>query len=170
MAPVIQLVPGLDARCVAKVEADSAVLVRAVPQWWSRNYKWEGASFACGKRASDGTVPFTWKVAGLGIAGEGRIGPPGARGLTWEWHLAAERAWAVEGEPGAKQPHGGLTFFLDLKADARRGCTAEPVLKGDKTGFTWELLPGKTLAILFGSSLRSFLNVASRGMSLLRGP
>ena len=155
VAPVIQLEPGLDARWVAKVEADSAVLLRAVPQWWARNYKWQGASFVCGKRASDGTVPFAWNVAGLGIAGEGRIAPPGGKGLTWEWHLTAEKAWPVEGEPGAKQPHGGLTFFLDLKAAARRGCTAEPVLKGDKTGFTWELLPGKTLSVSFSVPLAS---------------
>ena len=153
--PTIVLEPGLDARSVAKVEADSAVLVRVVPQWWSRNYKWQGVSFVCAKRASDGAVPFAWKVPGLGITGQGRIGPSGGRALTWQWHLTAGKAWPVEGEPGAKQPHGGLTFFLDLKAAARRGCTAVPVLKDDKTGFTWQLLPGKTMAVSFSVPLAS---------------
>ena len=154
-APAIVLEPGLDARWVAKVEADSAVLVRVVPQWWSRNYKWEGVSFVCARRASDGAVPFAWKVPGLGIAGQGRIGPSGGRALTWQWHLTAGKAWPVEGEPGAKQPHGGLTFFLDLKAAARRGCTSDPVLKDDRTGFTWQVLPGKTMAVSFSVPLAS---------------
>ena len=104
---------------------------------------------------ADGNTPFAWNVAGLGIAGEGRISEVGSRGLKWEWHLTAGKTWPVEGEPGAKQPHGGLTFFLDLKAAARRGCTADPVLKTDKTGFTWELLPGKTMEVSFSVPLAS---------------
>jgi hypothetical protein len=79
--PVITLEPGLDTRCLAKVEADSAGLVRIVPQWWSRNYRWEGVRFTCDKHAPDGTVPFTWKVPGLHIAGEGSIGPSGGRAV-----------------------------------------------------------------------------------------
>ena len=149
----ITLEPGLDARCLAKVEADSAGLVRIVPQWWARNYRWQGVSFACRKRAADGSVPFAWKVPGLGIAGEGRIGPSGGKALTWQWHLTAGKDWPVEGEPGAKQPHGGLTVFLDLKTAARRGCKAEPVLKDDKTGFRWELLPGRTMTVSFSVPL-----------------
>ncbi len=44
--------------------------------------------------------------------------------MQWEWHLTTEKAWPVQGEPGSKQPHGGLTFFLDLKSPARRGATS----------------------------------------------
>ena len=151
--PTITLEPGLDTRCLAKVEADSAGLARIVPQWWSRNFRWEGVSFACAQRAADGSVPFAWKVPGLGIAGEGRIGPASGRALTWQWRLTAGKDWPVEGQPGAKQPHGGLTVFLDLNAAARRGCKAEPVLKDDKTGFTWKILPGRTLVVTFSVPL-----------------
>lgn len=72
-SPVIQLVPGQDARCVAAVSVDSAGLVRAVPQWWSRRYRWEGVNFACEKRAQDGSTPFTWKVPGFGISAVCRL-------------------------------------------------------------------------------------------------
>ncbi len=44
---------------------------------------------------------------------------------------------------------------MDLNSAARRGATAEPVLKPDKTGFTWELLPGKTVAVRFSIPLAS---------------
>jgi hypothetical protein len=153
--PVLTLEPGHSANPIAKIEADSAGLLRVVPQWWARQYQWVSASFVCAKRAADGHIPFAWKVAGLGIAGDGNISPAGTTGLTWQWHLSAERAWPVEGESGAKQAHGGLTFLLDLKAAARRGCTADPLLKADKTGFTWELLPGKTIEVSFAAPLAS---------------
>jgi hypothetical protein len=151
--PLIQLEPGLDAGCVAQVSVDSARLVRAVPQWWARQYKWEGIRFACNKRGPDGSVPFTWNVPGLGITGGGSIVNAGLGAAQWKWQLAAEKEWPVMGEPGAKQPHGGLSFFLDLKSAARRSCTADPVLKADKTGFTWEVTPGKTIAVGFSTPL-----------------
>ncbi len=151
--PILQVEPGLDARCVAQVSVDSARLIRAVPQWWSRDYQWQGARFTCSQRTADGSVPFTWDVPGLGIAGRGRIVNTGAGSVQWEWRLTAEKEWPVEGEPGARQPHGGLTFFLDLKAAARRGCTADPVLKADNTGFTWEVTPGRTIAVSFSTPL-----------------
>jgi len=151
--PLIQLEPGLDARCVAQVSVDSARLIRAVPQWWSRQFKWEGVRFACDRRAADGSIPFTWEVPGLGIAGGGAIVNVNAGAGQWNWHLTAEREWPMEGEAGARQPHGGLTFFLDLKSAARRGCTADPVLQADRTGFTWEVTPGKSVAVRFSTPL-----------------
>lgn len=151
--PVMELEPGLDARCVARVSVDSAWLVRAVPQWWSRQFKWEGVRFTCDQRAPDGSIPFTWNVPGLSIAGRGEIVSAGTDALRWKWRLAAEKQWPVEGEPGARQPHGGLTFFLDLKSPARRGCTADPVLKADRTGFAWEVTPGKTIVVRFSTPL-----------------
>ena len=151
--PIIQLEPGLDARCVAQVNVDSARLVRAVPQWWARQFKWEGLRFTCSQRAPDGSVPFTWNVPGLGINGGGAIVNAGVRSAQWKWHLTAETEWPIVGEPGARQAHGGLTFFLDLKTVARRGCTADPILKADKTGFTWEVTPGKTVTVGFSTPL-----------------
>lgn len=153
--PIIQLEPGLDARCVAQVNVDSVPLVRVAPQWWSRQFKWEGVRVTCDKRTADGSVPFTWNVPGLGITGEGAICHPRANAAQWQWHLAAEREWPVQGQPGSKQPHGGLTFFLDLKTAARRGCTTDPVLKPGKTGFAWEVTPGKTVTVGFATPLAS---------------
>ena len=64
----------MNARCVAQVSVDSARLVRAVPMWFSRQYKWEVDRFTCQKRGSaDGSVPFTWNVPGFGITGRGAI-------------------------------------------------------------------------------------------------
>jgi hypothetical protein len=153
--PVIQLEPGVDARCVAQVQVDSARLLRAVPQWWGRQYAWAGARFTCQQRAAEGNVHFTWNVPALGITGGGAIRNLRANAAQWQWRLTAEKEWPVEGEPGAKQPHGGLTFFLDLKNAARRGCTADPVLKADKTGFAWEVTPGRTVAVSFSAPLAS---------------
>ena len=59
----------------------------------------------------------------------------------------------MQGQPGNRQPHGGLTFFLDLQSVARRGCAARPVLKADKMGFTWEVTPGKTVTVSFSTPL-----------------
>jgi hypothetical protein len=89
----------------------------------------------------------------LGIAGGGAIRNTDVRAAQWTWHLTAEKQWPVEGEPGARQPHGGLTFFLELKSAARRGCTADPVLQADKMGFTWEVTPGKSVAARFSIPL-----------------
>jgi hypothetical protein len=151
--PMIELEPGLDTRCVAQVDVDSARLVRAVPQWWSRQFRWEGVHFHCDRRTADGTMPFTWNVPGLGISGRGEIVSAGDGAVRWQWHLTAEKPWPVEGEPGARQPHGGLTFFLDLKSPARRGCSAAPVLKADRTGFAWEVTPGRTVEVRFSAPL-----------------
>ena len=153
--PIIQLDPGLDGGCVAQVNVDSVRLIRVATQWWSRQFKWEGARIACDPHTADGIVNFTWNVPGMGITGGGTICRPRHNEALWTWHLATEKEWPVVGEPGAKQPHGGLTFFLDLKTATRRGCTADPVLNPDKTGFTWEVTPGKTVAVTFSTPLAS---------------
>ncbi len=153
--PVIQAEPGRDTRSIVAVKVDSAGVLKALPQWWSRNYQWQNVTFQCDRRAADGTTPFTWKVPGLGIEGRGGFRISAANQLQWEWHLTVQKEWRVEGEPGAKQPHGGLTFFLDLESAARRGCTAAPALKEDRTGFTWEVAPGKTITVGFSTPLAS---------------
>ena len=48
-------------------------MARAVPHYWSRNWKWEGLQFTCDRRAADGSIPFTWNIPGLGIAGSGAL-------------------------------------------------------------------------------------------------
>ena len=145
--PVYQVQPLSDGSNLVGVTVDSAQVLRGAPQWWSRAYKWEGVAYQPGRPAADGSVPFTWNVAGLGISGAGNRISHATNQLAWEWHLTAAKDWPVEGEAGATQPHGGLTFFLDLTAAARRGCTADPVLKADKTGFTWEVTPGRSVTV-----------------------
>jgi hypothetical protein len=135
-SPLVALEPGLDTRCVAEVTVDSARLLRAVPQWWSRDFKWEGVRFACEKPTPEGIVPFSWDVAGLGIAGRGEIVSADHRTVQWQWHLSAEKPWPVEGEPGARQPHGGLTFFLDLKSPARPHASGDSVYRPTPCTFT----------------------------------
>jgi len=152
---VIHAEPGQDTRSIVAIKVDTAGVLQAQPQWWSRNYQWENVNFQCGQRAADGAIPFTWKVPGLGIEGLGGFRASAANEIKWEWHLTARKEWRVEGEAGAKQPHGGLTFFLDLESAARRGCTADPVLKEDRTGFTWEVTPGQPITVGFSTPLAS---------------
>ncbi len=151
--PAFEVQPTDEGGNLVAVTVDTAQVLRAEAAWWSRAYHWEGVAYRPGPRAADGSLPFTWDVAGLGIAGDGKQFSRAANELTWEWHLTAPKDWPVEGEPGGKQPHGGLTFLLDLTAGARRGCTADPVLKEDKTGFTWEVTPGRAVTVSFEKPL-----------------
>ncbi len=152
-APAFELQPSDSGGNLAELKVDGAQVMRITPQWWARDYAWQGVNWRLAAPADDGSVPFTWNVAGLGIAGDGTLVSPAARSLQWNWYLQASKDWPLEGEPGAKQPHGGLTFFLDLSAYARRGCTADPVLKEDRTGFTWEVTPGRTVSVSFSEPL-----------------
>ncbi len=152
-APAFELQPNLSGNDLAILKVDTAQVLHITPQFWGRDYAWQGVRWQSGKRTEDGSMPFTWDVKGLAITGDGLVASPSPNSVRWDWHLTAARDWPLEGEPGAKQPHGGLTFFLNLTADARRGCTSGPILKEDKTGFSWEVTPGQTVTVGFSRPL-----------------
>jgi|GEM_PF-4169541 len=151
-APVIQLEPEF-APNVAMIKVDSATLLRAGTIHVAKNYLWQGLTFAAEPRTGDGSIPFKWKVAGLGLDGTGSLKNPKPAVVQWDWHLTNDKEWVADGTEVGNNPYGAIAFFLDLTSDARRGCTAKPVLKEDKTGFTWEMLPGQTVTVDFGPPL-----------------
>lgn len=152
--PRITLEPGVNADRVLTVAVDSSPLVTATAVYWGKDWGWVGTEIAVSPPEADGARPTAFRVADLGISGDGRIVPEGERALRWEWDLRNERDF-LEGsddEPGRKA-HGGLAFFLDLTSAARGGCTAEPVLFADGTGWSWEMTTGRTLTVAFAEPL-----------------
>ena len=153
-APIMELVRGVPTNHVATLTVDSAPLLRIDTLNEGRNWGWQGMNAAYQAPNADGSMPFTWKVPGLGFDGGGVFATPSPTQAEWKWNLTTSKAWDVEGTDKNLQPHGGVTVFLDLTSAARRGCTAEPVLKPDNSGFTWEMLSGKTVSIDFATPLK----------------
>ncbi len=157
--PLYELDPGTDSGRVLGVRVDSADLVTVVAQSWAYDYLWQGTRLTCAERAADGGIPFTWGVAEMGISGQGVLRSTAPNALQWRWDLTLAKDLPIRPESNAedyaRQPHGGLTFVLNLQSLARRGCTAEPVLRDDGTGWTWEVTPGRTVSVAFSRPLAS---------------
>jgi hypothetical protein len=150
-AAKIELVPGGEAGAVFVLRCDTAPVIRAVGQSWGESFRWAETDVRTKARLEDGSRPFTWTVADLGISSVGQIRCPQANIAAWNWNLKMSKAIARnDPRPHAK---GGITFFLDIGSAARRGFGAIPVLKADKTGFTWEVTPGQSVDVTFARPL-----------------
>lgn len=142
-------VPGGFGGTMLSVRCDTAVVLKVVPQFWNANFLWAGAGLRFGSRRPDGSLPFAFDVRDMAISGDGLVQEPSAGTMQWTWDLNMARETPSIGRPGAAEAKGGLTFFLDLDSLARRGHAANPVLKEDRMGWSWEVTPGKTIDVQF---------------------
>ncbi|HSV72457.1 MAG TPA: hypothetical protein VLH79_01710 [Chthonomonadales bacterium] len=153
--PVIELEPGVGPERLFVLRADSAEILTATPQFWGPQWRWAGVGVRAQPRRPDGTLPLQWSVDDLGVTGDVEVRAEPA-GLSWSWRLTAARDM-LDGpadEPG-RRAHGGITFVLNLGSAGRRGCAAEPVLREDRRGWSWEALPGRRVAVTFSEPLEA---------------
>jgi hypothetical protein len=154
--PAFEYEAAATADSMLSVRCDTAPVVKAIAQFWGNNYQWAGADVKAAPAAADGARPLTWDVKPLGITGTGKVAASGKQAVwTMQFAVAQAMPLAMEKPLDAKNTHGGLTFTLDLTSDARRGCKSDPVLREDKTGWSWEVTPGRTVAVTFSQPLAS---------------
>ena len=136
---------------VLEVAVDTLPILAGTVVFWGKDFSWGGNKVARNAPQADGAIPFTWDIERQGIRAAGQIMPMKDNKQEWRWQFTVDKDIAADGETAPM--HGGLVFKLSLAAPARRGCKADPVLREDKKGWSWEALPGQTIALEFAQPL-----------------
>jgi hypothetical protein len=128
-----------------QIRRHTAPLVNVRYVAWGPKWKYSAETVKVAP-LKDGARDFTMRINNLDIDMPGQWHIEAPNRMSWNYKITFNKS--IPGAVG-----GGMEFRMSLGSPVRKGATAEPVLREDKSGWSWEYLPGETATIRFDPPL-----------------